>query len=132
LDARDNSHDHPGKILSVSGDGGFLFSAGEFETAVRLGLDFVHMVWDDRGYNMVRVQQEKKYNGHRCAVDLGKIDYVAFAEAFGATGFAVNNASEFLPTLRKAFETKGPVLIGLEVDYSGNAELFADMCDRYH
>ncbi|MFX8891543.1 thiamine pyrophosphate-dependent enzyme, partial [Acinetobacter baumannii] len=39
------------KILSVSGDGGFLFSAMELETAVRLRANLVHMVWIDGSYN---------------------------------------------------------------------------------
>src|ERR1700710_2631726 len=49
------------KVLSISGDGGFLFSAMELETAVRLKSHLVHMIWIDGTYNMVAVQEEKKY-----------------------------------------------------------------------
>ncbi len=49
------------KILSISGDGGFLFSAMELETAVRLKFHFVHMIWIDGSYNMVGIQEEEKY-----------------------------------------------------------------------
>ena len=41
------------KVISVSGDGGFLFSAQELETAVRLKLPIVHIIWNDGHYNMV-------------------------------------------------------------------------------
>ena len=73
------------KILSISGDGGFLFSAMELETAVRLKANLVHMVWVDGTYDMVAVQEKAKY-GRTSGIDFGPIDYVKYAEAFGATG----------------------------------------------
>jgi acetolactate synthase I/II/III large subunit len=57
------------KVISVSGDGGFLFSAVELETAVRLNCDFVHLVWIDGSYNMVGIQQVAAY-GRDAAVHL--------------------------------------------------------------
>jgi acetolactate synthase I/II/III large subunit len=56
------------KILSISGDGGFLFSAMELETAVRLNAHLVHLVWVDGTYDMVRTQEELKY-GRKSGVD---------------------------------------------------------------
>ena len=49
------------KIISISGDGGFLFSAMELETAVRLKCNLVHLVWIDGHYDMVRFQEVAKY-----------------------------------------------------------------------
>lgn len=111
------------KVLSVSGDGGFLFSGMELETAVRLKLNLVHMVWIDGSYNMVAAQEELKYGRHS-GTDLGPVDIVRYAEAFGATGFQVADADGLAPVLHKAFDTAGPVLIGVDVDYSKNAALF--------
>ena len=74
----------------MSGDGGFLFSATELETAVRQGCNFTHIVWQDGYYDMVKEQMIKKYNRYS-AVTLGTIDTVKFAESFGATGFKVQN-----------------------------------------
>jgi acetolactate synthase-1/2/3 large subunit len=110
------------KVFSVSGDGGFLFSAVELETAVRLGCNFVHMIWRDGTYNMVAFQEYLKY-GRTSGVDFGPVDIVKYAEAFGATGFAVRRPDEFAPILRKAMNTSGPVLIDIPVDYSHNADL---------
>lgn len=110
------------KVLSVSGDGGFLFSAQELETAVRLKCNFVHMIWTDGTYNMVGFQEQLKY-GRTAGVDFGPVDKVKYAEAFGATGFRINHADEFLPTLRRAMEIPGPVLIDIPVDYSHNTAL---------
>lgn len=111
------------KVLSVSGDGGFLFSAMELETAVRLKSNLLHMVWIDGSYNMVAVQEELKYGRHS-GTDLGPVDVVRYAEAFGANGFQVTEADDLKTTLRKAFEIPGPVLIGVNVDYAKNAQLF--------
>jgi acetolactate synthase I/II/III large subunit len=111
------------KVLSVSGDGGFLFSAMELETAVRLKSNLVHMVWIDGSYNMVAAQEELKYGRHS-GTDLGPVDVVRYAEAFGANGFQVTEADDLKTTLRNAFEIPGPVLIGVNVDYTKNAQLF--------
>jgi acetolactate synthase-1/2/3 large subunit len=115
------------KVMSFSGDGGFLFCAQELETAKRENLNLVHVVWDDTCFDMVRIQQEKKYDGHRCAVDLGKLDYIAFAKAFGVHGFHVTKSEDFLSTLKMALELDGPVLIAVDVNSTENNKLFADV-----
>jgi len=111
------------KTLSMSGDGGFLFSAMELETAVRLKLNLVHMVWIDGTYDMVAVQEQPKYE-RTSGVDFGPVDVVKYAEAFGAVGFMVETPDQIGPTLKKAFEITGPVLIGIRVDYRDNHKLF--------
>jgi acetolactate synthase-1/2/3 large subunit len=111
------------KTLSISGDGGFLFSAMELETAVRLKLNLVHMVWIDGTYDMVAVQEQSKYK-RTSGVDFGSVDVVKYAEAFGAAGFMVDAPDQIGPALKKAFEIPGPVLIGIRVDYRDNHKLF--------
>ena len=100
------------KTLSISGDGGFLFSSMELETAVRLKPNLVHMVWIDGGYNMVAVQEQSKYQ-RTAGVDFGPVDVVKYAEAFGAKGFMIGSPDNIGPALRRAFETPGPVLLGI-------------------
>jgi acetolactate synthase I/II/III large subunit len=111
------------KTLSISGDGGFLFSAMELETAVRLKLNLVHMVWIDGSYDMVGVQEQAKY-ARTAGVDFGAVDVVRYAEAFGATGFMIDSPDRIVPVLRRAFEIPGPVLVGVHVDYRDNHLLF--------
>lgn len=111
------------KVISISGDGGFLFSAMELETAVRLGVHVVHMIWIDDAYDMVLEQEIIKY-GRGSGCELGPYDPVKYAEAFGATGMMIRTADEILPTLRKAMDASGPVIIGVQVDYSDNRKLF--------
>jgi acetolactate synthase I/II/III large subunit len=114
------------RVLSISGDGGFLFSANELETAVRLNSHLVHMVWVDGHYDMVGVQEQIKYN-RTSGVDFGTVDHVKYAEAFGATGLRLQHADEITPTLYKAFDTPGPVLVEVHVDYRDNIKLFEDV-----
>jgi acetolactate synthase-1/2/3 large subunit len=114
------------KVLSISGDGGFLFSSNELETAVRLNSHLVHMIWIDGHYNMVGTQERIKY-GRTSGVDFGPVDYLQYAEAFGATGLRIQQPDEIAPTLHKAFDTPGPVLIAVDVDYRDNVKLFEDV-----
>ena len=111
------------KILSISGDGGFLFSAMELETAVRLKAHIVHMVWIDGTYDMVAVQEKLKY-GRTSGIDFGPIDYIKYAEAFGATGLMIDKPNEIVTVMKKAFDTQGPVIVGVHVDYRDNHKLF--------
>ncbi len=111
------------KILSISGDGGFLYSAMELETAVRLKANIVHMVWIDGAYDMVAVQEKLKY-GRTSGIDFGPIDYIRYAEAFGATGLMIDKPDDIAPIMKKAFDTQGPVIVGVHVDYRDNHELF--------
>lgn len=115
------------KTLSISGDGGFLFSAMELETAVRLKLNLVHMVWIDGSYDMVAVQELPKYK-RTSGIEFGPVDVVKYADAFGAAGFMISKPDQIGPTLKKAFEIAGPVLIGIHVDYRDNHKLF----DKVH
>jgi acetolactate synthase I/II/III large subunit len=107
------------KVMSISGDGGFLFSAVELETAVRLKCNLVHMVWIDGFYDMVGIQEMAKY-GRLSGVQLGPVDIVRFAEAFGAKGMRIESPDEISSTLKKALAMEGPVLVGLPVDYRDN------------
>jgi len=111
------------KVLSISGAGGFLYSAMELETAVRLKANLVHMVWIDGTYDMVATQEKLKY-GRSSGTSFGPIDYIKYAEAFGATGLMINTPDQVAPVMRKAFETSGPVIVGVHVDYRDNHQLF--------
>ncbi|HFU6705090.1 TPA: acetolactate synthase AlsS [Streptococcus agalactiae] len=112
------------KVISVSGDGGFLFSAQELETAVRLHLPIVHIIWNDGKYNMVEFQEEMKY-GRSSGVDFGPVDFVKYAESFGAKGYRVDSKDSFEETLKQALidAENGPVLIDAPIDYKDNVTL---------
>lgn len=113
-------------VVSVSGDGGFLFSAQELETATRLGLTFTHIVLRDNAYDMVGFQEVLKY-GRTSGVALGDYDIVSYAAAFGARGHRVETLEDFGAAMRRALAEPGVSLIDVPVDYSRNAGLAADL-----
>jgi acetolactate synthase-1/2/3 large subunit len=117
------------KVLSISGDGGFLFSAMELETAVRLQSNLVHMIWIDGTYDMVAVQEEQKY-GRPSGIKFGPVDPVKYAEAFGARGLMIQSPDQIGSVLKQAFDTPGPVLVGVHVDYRDNPKLFEQVNER--
>ena len=110
------------QIISVSGDGGFLFSAQDLETAVRKKLNIVHLIWNDGRYNMVEFQEIMKYQ-RSSGVNFGPVDFVKYAEAFGAKGLRVTNVEELDKALAEGFETEGPVIIDIPIDYRDNEKL---------
>lgn len=116
------------KVVSVSGDGGFLFSAQDLETAVRLKLPIVHVIWNDGAYDMVKFQEEVKY-GKAAATDFGPVDFVKYAESFGAKGLRVDKAEDLEKVLDQAFKEEGPVIVDIPVDYSYNKELSKQLLD---
>ena len=111
-------------VVSVSGDGGFLFSAQELETAVRLKLPIVHIIWNDGKYNMVEFQEEMKY-GRSSGVDFGSVDFVKYASSFGAKGYRVDSRASFEEIFKEALKeaNNGPVLIDIPIDYKDNIKL---------
>jgi acetolactate synthase-1/2/3 large subunit len=115
-------------VVSVSGDGGFLFSAQELETATRLGLSFTHVIMRDNAYNMVAFQEQLKY-GRTSGVQLGDYDIAHYAAAFGAKGIRVSGMTEFENAFKQSLTEPGVTIIDLLVDYSRNTELFAELHD---
>lgn len=110
------------QIISVSGDGGFLFSAQDLETAVRKNLKIIHLIWNDGRYNMVEFQEIMKYQ-RASGVDFGPVDFVKYAEAFGAKGLRVTSVAELEQAIEEGFKTQGPVIIDIPIDYRDNEKL---------
>jgi acetolactate synthase-1/2/3 large subunit len=115
-------------IVSISGDGGFLFSAQELETAARLRLNLTHVILRDNTYDMVGFQEVLKY-GRKSGVQLGDYDISYYAAAFGARGYRVDSLDEFISTLAQALGEDGPSVIDVPVDYSRNTDLAAHLHD---
>ena len=72
------------KVVAVSGDGGFLMNVQELETAKRLGLAIVNVIFRDGGYNLIQWKQQTRL-GRESGVAFTNPDFVALARAFGAT-----------------------------------------------
>ncbi|MGG7568010.1 thiamine pyrophosphate-dependent enzyme [Rhodovulum sp. DZ06] len=70
-------------VVSINGDGGFMFAVQELATAVHEGLNVVAVVFDNGQYGNVRRDQDMRYEGRRIGSELGNPDFVAMAKAFG-------------------------------------------------
>jgi catabolic acetolactate synthase len=114
------------KVVSLSGDGGFMFSAQELSTAVQQRCNITHFIWNDEAFNMVEFQEEMKY-GRSSGIALGGVDFVKLAEAFGAKGFRVHDASELESVMEEALAYEGVALVDVRIDYSQAKELAGNL-----
>jgi acetolactate synthase-1/2/3 large subunit len=110
------------RVVAVTGDGGFLMNSQELETAVRLVLPLVVLVWRDNGYGVIRWKQQLRF-GRTSAVEFGNPDLVQYARSFGAIGYRVAEPSELRPVLEEALKSKVPAVIDCPVDYAENLRL---------
>jgi acetolactate synthase-1/2/3 large subunit len=98
-------------VVSINGDGGFMFHVGELATAVKYRLNLVCIVFSDGAYSNVARAQTKRFGGRVIGTDLVNPDFVALAEAFGATGYRAGSAEELAGKIRLGFAQQGPVVI---------------------
>ena len=107
-------------VVTISGDGGFLMNVQELETAKRLGLAIVNLVWTDSAFGVIELHQMRKF-GRLAGTKFTNPDLVALAESFGLPGLRVESADELEPTLRRAFELDTSCVVEIPIDYRENA-----------
>ena len=114
------------KIVAMCGDGGFLMNVQEIETAVRLRLPIIVIVWCDYDYGMISLKQIYEF-GRSAFTKFNNPNFVKLAESFGAIGYNVRSTEEFSKVLEKAKVSKSsPVIVSIDVDYSRNRLLLDD------
>jgi acetolactate synthase I/II/III large subunit len=114
LGAQDARRDVP--VVSITGDGGFLYTATELATAVRHRIPLVTVLFNDGAFGNVRRIQKERYGNRLIASDLTNPDFVAFGKSFGAETERVHNPDELRRALRRAFAHRdGPSLIEVPV-----------------
>lgn len=114
---------HPEKnVVAVVGDGGLQMNEAELETAVRLNLPIVVLLWRDGGYGLIEWKQMNEF-GVPSHIKFGNPDFLKLAESYGFEALQVNQASELRNTLEKAVSMNKPVLVDCPVDYSENVKL---------
>jgi acetolactate synthase I/II/III large subunit len=110
------------KVLAVAGDGGFLMSSQELETAVREKIPLVVLIWVDGAYGLIKWEMELAL-GRSSHVEFGNPDFVKLAESYAAKGYSISRAEELLPTLEAALSDGSVSVIACAVDYSENSVL---------
>ena len=121
---------HPDRrVLAVCGDGGFMMSSQELETAVRLGVDLTVLVLNDDAFGMVKWKQ-----GHdgfpSYGMDVSNPDFARYAESYGARGQRPGSTAELLPMLREALERPGVDVIEVPIDYGDDDRILNEEIPR--
>ncbi|NJN72689.1 MAG: acetolactate synthase large subunit [Limnothrix sp. RL_2_0] len=109
------------KIVAVTGDGGFMMNCQELETALRVGTNFVTLIFNDSGYGLIGWKQMNQF-GSSSFVDFGNPDFVKFAESMGLKGYRIESAADLIPTLEEALAQDVPCVIDCPVDYAENVK----------
>ena len=107
---------HPDKrVLSINGDGGFMFTAQELSTAVHHNIPLVAVVFSDDAYGNVKRIQKTSYGGRTIASDLHNPDFVKFAESFGVAGYRAESPEQLSAAIEDAWKNGGPALIEVPI-----------------
>jgi acetolactate synthase I/II/III large subunit len=114
LGAQDARRDVP--VVSINGDGGFLYTANELATAVRHKIPLTAIVFTDGAFGNVRRIQEERFGNRLIASDLANPNFVRFAESFGAAAERAKSPEDLRAALQRAFKRRdGPTLIEVPV-----------------
>jgi acetolactate synthase-1/2/3 large subunit len=103
-------------VVALVGDGGMAMTMAELETAVRMGVRVVAIVFDNERYGTIRMWQERRGTGIGIGTELGPVDFAAIARACGARGARVERDEDFEPALRAALAADRTSVIQLALD----------------
>ncbi|MDH3443278.1 MAG: thiamine pyrophosphate-binding protein [Deltaproteobacteria bacterium] len=109
---------HPERLVVAHvGDGGFLMTGQEMATAKQFGANIIAIVYNNEGYNSIRMHQEAMFPNHRYGMELENPDFAALGDAYGALGLKVTRNEEFSPALKQAMAAGRSALIEVLTDY---------------
>ena len=107
------------QVVSLCGDGGFMYTATELATAVQQGVPLPVVLCNDNAYTAIKRAQDRECDGRNIAVELANPDFVMFAQSFGMQGVRVTDGQAFGEVLEEALQADGPTLIEVFLsDYS--------------
>ncbi|MCP1677953.1 thiamine pyrophosphate-dependent acetolactate synthase large subunit-like protein [Kerstersia gyiorum] len=113
---------NPGKaVVSICGDGGFMFAAQELATAVQYGINVVTIVFNNSAFGNVYRDQQEAFGGRLLGSELVNPDFMKFAESFGVQAHRVHAPDALRGVLEHAFAADRPVLIEVVVPRGSDA-----------
>jgi acetolactate synthase-1/2/3 large subunit len=108
---------HPDRpVVAVLGDGDFLMTVQDLETAVREGIAVKVLVMNDNMYRVLNLRQRTQFRGRVIGTVHGNPDLAALARSFGATGLRVERPEEIAPSLREMLDSEGPAVVEVVSD----------------
>jgi len=102
-------------VVSISGDGGFMYNVQELSTAVKHGIDIVAIVFADGAYGNVRRMQKEDYGNRLIGVDLHNPQFPKMAESFGLAGVRTTSPDGLRRELAAALKRRATTLIEVAV-----------------
>ncbi|NLG64400.1 MAG: acetolactate synthase large subunit [Actinobacteria bacterium] len=114
------------KVVAIVGDGGFMMTMAELETARRLKLPLVIILWSDGAFGLIEIHQKRRF-GRVMGTRWENPDFLALARAYGIEGVRIASAGELAGVLERALKADGPVLIDVPIDYAENEKLSIDL-----
>ncbi|RKZ91364.1 MAG: acetolactate synthase large subunit [Gammaproteobacteria bacterium] len=110
------------KVIAVTGDAGFLMNSQEIETAMRLNIAIVILIWNDASYGLIEWKQKNQF-GRTSNVKFTNPDFVQYAQSFGAHGVKIEQTEQLMPALQQALQRDTVTIIDCPVDYRENLKL---------
>lgn len=108
---------HPEKeVVAILGDGDFMMTLQDLETAVREGIRIRVLVVNDGMYRVLNFRQRMQYEGRVIGTCHGNPDFAALAKTFGAAGWRLERPGEIRPVLEQALRADGPAVVDVIVD----------------
>ena len=102
-------------VVSITGDGAFLFSAQELDTAVRLNLPIICIISNNSCWGMIKGNQNLNYDKRYCDTDLPPTDFAEIAKSYGCYAEKVINPGDLRGAFQRAIDSKKPSVIDVEV-----------------
>jgi len=103
-------------VVSVNGDGGFMFNVQEMATAVRYQIGVVAIVFNNHAFGNIRRDQNRLFDGRVMGSELTNPDFMKLADSFGMASYRVDSPESLQPVLRQAIAANAPCLIEVEID----------------
>lgn len=113
-------------VLSIAGDGGFMFSAAELATAVQQRIPLVTIIFNNDAYGNVRTMQIRDYDERVIATDLLNPDFVKLGESFGANAFRAEDEQQLREAMRYGFASELPTIIEVPIGETPSLDRLRD------
>lgn len=117
-------------IMAITGDGGFMMNVQELETAVRLHLSFIVLIFHDDSYGLIKWKEEDHFQ-ESFFVDFDNPDFVKLAQSMHCKGYRIQKTEELQDVLKKGLQEEVPVIIDCPVDYHENRKLSEHLDEIY-
>ena len=103
-------------VVSIIGDGGFLFAMSEMASAVQHNIGLVTIIFNNSSFGNVRRDQQERFNSNFIGADLVNPNFLKISEAFGVDGHSISHPNELKPILSRALENNRPAIIEVKIE----------------